>query len=56
MMRKYVAAYAAWLIAVLAMAAVATAWYKRVEQIGYRELASRLRTTEATEATDVSDG
>lgn len=56
MMRKYVAAYAVWLAAVLAGAAVAIAWYKRVEEIGYRELASRLRPDDATEATEATEG
>jgi phosphatidylserine decarboxylase len=56
MMRKYVAAYVLWLTAVLGMAAVAVTWYKKVEEIGYRELADRLRNaTEATEATEAEE-
>lgn len=56
MMRKYVVAYAVWLVAVLAMATVAAAWYKHVEEIGARELLNRLRDTEATEDTDSHGG
>lgn len=52
MMKKYVTAYALWFLGVLAMAAVAAAWYRYVEDIGVRELASRLRATDATDATD----
>lgn len=52
MMRKYVIAYMAWIVGVLAMAGAALAWYRYVEGIGMRELASRLRATDDTEATD----
>jgi hypothetical protein len=52
MMRKYVTAYALWFAAVLAMAVVAIGWYRHVEEIGLRELASRLRATDDPEATE----
>lgn len=55
MMHKYIAAYMAWFIAVGMMAWAALEWYKRVEEIGYRELATRLRNREATEAPEVPD-
>lgn len=62
MMRKYVAAYMAWIIAVGLGAWAALEWYKRVEEIGYREIAARLRAregtipaTEATEATETTE-
>lgn len=51
MMNRYVIAYIGWLIGTLGMAAAALAWYKRVEQIGIRELASRMTATDAPEAT-----
>lgn len=56
MMYKYVSMYLAWILGVLAMAFVAVTWYGYVEEIGAREIASRLRATEATEATEADDG
>lgn len=55
-MRRYVAAYMAWFLAVGMMAWAALLWYKRVEEIGYRELASRIRAREvATEVTEAPE-
>lgn len=55
-MRKYVIAYAGWVVGTLTMTGVALAWYKHVEQIGLGELASRLRATDDTEATEDGNG
>lgn len=43
MHKRYVAAYSAWLLGVLAMAAAALAWYRYVEEIGWSDVANRLR-------------
>jgi hypothetical protein len=40
--KRYTLAYLAWLVAVLAAAAGAAAWYRHVEQIGWREVASKI--------------
>lgn len=42
-MRKYTIAYVAWLTAVLAAAAVALHWYRKVEGIGIREILRRIQ-------------
>lgn len=54
MMRKYVVAYSAWLVSVLAMAWVAYTWYQYVEGVGQDWLKQALedRATEDTEVTD----
>lgn len=59
MMRRYVLMYAGWLIGVLTMTAIAVVWYRRVEEIGYGELADRMmhpRATDAPEATEDDTG
>jgi hypothetical protein len=43
MLRKYVVAYVAWLAFIAVAAAVAVSWYRKVEQIGWQEVADRLR-------------
>lgn len=60
MMRRYVLMYAGWIAGVVAMSAIAVAWYRYVEEIGYREVANRLRSreaaTDAPEATEDDTG
>lgn len=46
-MKRYLLAYAAWLGAVLVMAGIALAWYRHVEEIGWRELGARLTNDDA---------
>lgn len=55
-MQKYVLLYVAWLAGVLAMAGIAAVWYKRVEEIGLREMAERAfgTATDDTEATGLN--
>lgn len=55
-MRKYMIAYAGWVVGTLTMTGAALAWYRHVENIGIREMASRLRATDATEATEDGHG
>jgi hypothetical protein len=53
-------AYLGWVAGTLMMSGVALAWYRKVEEIGWKELSSRIRTTtiipeadtEVTEATE----
>lgn len=51
-MQKYVLLYVAWLAGVLAMAGIAAVWYKRVEEIGIREMADRAFRPAATDDTE----
>lgn len=50
-MSKYMIAYLGWVAGTLAMTGIGLAWYRHVEGIGIRELASRLNATDDTEAT-----
>lgn len=52
-MKRYIIAYGAWLMGVFACAAVMLAWYKHVQEIGWRELANIALAREAQAPDDV---
>lgn len=62
MRNKYLIAYLGWVAGTLMMSGIAVVWYRKVEEIGWREFGSRMRVTThdttmpATEATEATDG
>lgn len=55
---KYIIAYLGWVAGTLLMSGVALAWYRKVEDIGWREVGARFRTdaTGDTEDTEARNG